>query len=300
MSEPSTRATCAALSQALRDHPTLARAPLTLLGSGTDHLAFAVGDHIIRVPRTPDAAHRGLAERRLTAQLAARLPLPVPVVDLVGAAAPGLPHGFAGHPRVPGSPALGRPLPPARRRPLAAALGGFLRRLHATPRALARAAGVPPDDDPGRDEWAAQALADLRSARDDRHISAAAARAIERLLERRPVAPGRRCLVHGDFAAEHVLLAADGAASGVIDWSDAMLGDPALDLAGLVHWGGPAMLAEALPAYGPCPAATRARARWFATCRALADLTFGRETARPEYLRAGLDALAHAGFAAIP
>ena len=43
--------------------------------------------------------------------------------------------------------------------------------------------------------------------------------------------------------------------------------------------------------YGAIDDATTARARWFATCRALADLVFAEQTARPEYLAAGLRAL---------
>src|SRR6266516_4075717 len=42
-------------------------------------------------------------------------------------------------------------------------------------------------------------------------------------------------LVHGDLGSEHVLCAADGSVTGVIDWSDARIGDPALDYAWPLH-----------------------------------------------------------------
>ncbi len=42
-------------------------------------------------------------------------------------------------------------------------------------------------------------------------------------------------LVHGDFGSNNVLVA-DGRISAVLDWSEAMTGDPAYDLANLFFW----------------------------------------------------------------
>jgi hypothetical protein len=64
------------------------------------------------------------------------------------------------------------------------------------------------------------------------------------LLERCALASRRRVLRHGDLGPGHVL-ATDGRVSGVIDWADLALGDPALDLAWPVH-GTPAAFADAL------------------------------------------------------
>jgi aminoglycoside phosphotransferase (APT) family kinase protein len=47
----------------------------------------------------------------------------------------------------------------------------------------------------------------------------------------RDVPPARaRCLVHGDFYARHVLVDDAGVATGIIDWGDLHVGDPANDL----------------------------------------------------------------------
>ena len=80
--------------------------------------------------------------------------------------------------------------------------------------------------------------------------------------------------IHGDFAAEHVSLDGQGRLSGVLDWSDAALGDPARDLAGLIHWGNAALLAAA-------------RVAWYALCRALGDLAFAVGEGPPAYLGSG-------------
>jgi aminoglycoside phosphotransferase (APT) family kinase protein len=74
---------------------------------------------------------------------------------------------------------------------------------------------------------------------------------------------------HNDLGIEHVLVAPDsGAITGVIDWSDAALTDPARDF-GLVHRDlGPAALAAALTNYpAGDTAALRERAAFYAAVR---------------------------------
>lgn len=56
-------------------------------------------------------------------------------------------------------------------------------------------------------------------------------------------------LLHGDLSAEHILVDDDINISGVIDFGDAMIADPALDLAG-VRWAyGERLLAQVLKTY---------------------------------------------------
>ena len=94
-------------------------------------------------------------------------------------------------------------------------------------------------------------------------------------------------LVHADFAPEHLLLT-DAGLSGVIDWGDVALGDPADDLGGVHYAGGDDALAAALAEYvlhRPLPSiATAERARAWSRRRALDDLAYGRAAGRPEYL----------------
>jgi aminoglycoside phosphotransferase (APT) family kinase protein len=94
-------------------------------------------------------------------------------------------------------------------------------------------------------------------------------------------------LAHADLGAEH-LLAADGLLTGVIDWSDAAVTDPALDFARLYRDFGPTFLDEALDAYGRDSPAFRRRITFFARCAALEDLAYGH----PAYTRAATRSLA--------
>ena len=58
-----------------------------------------------------------------------------------------------------------------------------------------------------------------------------------------------KTLIHGDLSAEHILVDEDINISGVIDFGDAMIADPALDLAG-VRWAyGKRLLAQVLKTY---------------------------------------------------
>ena len=285
-----------ALAGILSRFPEVAGLSVTLLGSGTDHHAFdAGGRFVFRVPRSAEAASGGERERRLTSMLAPRLPLAIPLHRFVVGPSERLPFGASGYERLPGEPALRRGAELPRRREVAHVLGVFLRALHDVDVLVAAEAGAPPDDDPTREEWSAQAIEDVARARGDGLIDAAMAAALQGYLRVAPAGAYRPALVHGDLAAEHVLLDAAGSISGVIDWSDAMIGDPALDLAGLFHWGGAEMLSEALETYGGCGAETVARARWFAACRAVADIVFGVDEGKPDYVAAGQHALLHAG-----
>lgn len=62
---------------------------------------------------------------------------------------------------------------------------------------------------------------------------------IERLFEPMTAlldhCPEQRHLVHGDFGSNNVL-ADGGRISGVIDWSDALFGDPLYDIANILFW----------------------------------------------------------------
>jgi aminoglycoside phosphotransferase (APT) family kinase protein len=268
--------------EAVREQfPALAALPVRPLGEGTDFRAFAVGPHVFRFPKSDEAAAALAVEARLTAFVAPRLPLAVPVYRFTGRPSASFSRPFAGYDRLPGRPALGRALDVAA---VGRVVGDFLRRLHA----LDAPPGVPDEDDPALAAWSRDTLADLRPSE----------AAWAPVVAAPPAPAAARCLVHGDFAAEHVLLDDDGAPTGVIDWSDAMVGDPALDLAGLLHWGGEAMLAAALETYGAVDAATRGRARWFALCRAVADIAFGEDEGRPEYVAAGRRALRHVAVVA--
>jgi len=58
---------------------------------------------------------------------------------------------------------------------------------------------------------------------------------IQYMAERAPSLPERHGLIHGDFGSNN-LLVADGAVTGLIDWSEAKAGDPLYDVGNLFFW----------------------------------------------------------------
>ncbi|MFP2924749.1 phosphotransferase [Pyxidicoccus sp. 3LG] len=292
---PSRALTAAEVVEAIRFRfPSLGGLPVEPLGEGTDHRVYEVGGHyVFRFPKEAEAAEGLEVEARLTAWLAPHLPLAVPSYRYVGRPDERFPWSFAGYEKLAGTPAL---LVDPDRLDLVAIgrrMGDFLRNLHGLDVAEAEALGVPRDDDPTLEAWSAEALSELRFALEQGHVDAAIAARWERSFAAPPSSKHvPRRVLHADLAAEHVLLDARGAPTAVIDWSDAMLGDPALDLAGLLHWGGARMLSSSLETYGPVDDTLVERARWFAACRAVADLVFGERQQRREYVVAGQRALA--------
>lgn len=221
----------------------------TIRDDGWDSRATVVdGRWLDRTPRRPDAMLRLLTETRVLPWLAPQLPLGVPGPFVLREAPLVVRHALI----------AGQPLDDASASAAAhgAALGAFLRALHAVDAEAAAAHGAPGA------AVAAHALGDDLTRMRMQVVPllprgrSAAGRA---LLDAVAAPPPAVALVHGDLGPEHVLVR-DGRIAGVIDWSDAHVGDPALDLAWALH-GTPAAFAAALAAaYGPAADALRSRA----------------------------------------
>ncbi|NUT04624.1 MAG: phosphotransferase [Hamadaea sp.] len=239
---------------------------VTPLGSGLDHHAYAVDDDLVaRVAAGPDAA----AEVRRDAAVLAVLPeyalLPVPEVVLARPE-----DGLLVYRRLTGQPLLTR----TGRDAYAATLGAFLGRLHTAPvERLSDIAGV--DDTPPA-AWLDELREIAENLPDDVRRLAAG------FLAGDPPEPSDRLVfTHNDLGAEHILV--DGATvTGVIDWSDCAVADPAADLGRLARDLGTSALDTLMPGLDE---QTRHRAMFYARCTTLEDYAFGLESGRDDYLR---------------
>lgn len=216
---------------------------LTHLGSGWDFDAFLSTDGwVFRFPRRAECGVTLDTERRLHGLLARILPssVAVPAVELEGKPSRAFPYRFGGYRFIRGVAAdtVAASLLPV----TAGAIGKALGAIHGVPESDVRAAGVREMDtnDPGRQRWL-----------DERITAAAALRGIDAVIDRaadwvrdnarRPQAVfrGSLRLIHDDLSPEHLLVDPDtGDLVGILDWSDAILGDPARDFAPLVAWYG--------------------------------------------------------------
>jgi macrolide phosphotransferase len=104
---------------------------------------------------------------------------------------------------------------------------------------------------------------------------------------------GASRLVHNDLWAEHILVdLRSGYVSGIIDWGDAAISDPAIDFAGLYTWYGESWLESVLESYpGTLDSEVISRARYLATCLAIHNITLGQDLGRPQWIKAGQEAL---------
>ena len=122
---------------------------------------------------------------------------------------------------------------------------------------------------------------------DDREHRAAST-AIERVFDDDVAWRFASCLTHGDLGPEHVLVTDGGDLSGVIDWEEVGVGDPAIDFASWLH-AMPEIGERALAAYGGSPdTGFTLRARLAFVLMPLHELEHGLETGRAGFVRSGL------------
>lgn len=114
---------------------------------------------------------------------------------------------------------------------LAREVGAALTALHAVPVEEARALGVP-DIDLGEELYRPMVEACLP------HLGPRGREWLERrfgeFIEGGGMREAPRVLVHGDLSCGHVLATPKGDLAGIIDWGDALIADPAYDLAALL------------------------------------------------------------------
>ncbi|HXJ27355.1 MAG TPA: phosphotransferase, partial [Streptosporangiaceae bacterium] len=129
-----------------RQFPQLRGAPVKLLSTGWDMTVFRAGDDwLFRFPRR-EMVLAGL-QREITVlpALAPRLPLAIPVPELIGAPTAEFGWPFWGARMIPGTELAEAGLPDGTRAAAAAGAGAFLRALHAIPAGDPLCAGLPTD-----------------------------------------------------------------------------------------------------------------------------------------------------------
>ncbi|HEX8692238.1 MAG TPA: aminoglycoside phosphotransferase family protein [Longimicrobium sp.] len=243
------------LSERLRAHvPGIGDARLERVGEGDFCVAYAAGERwIVRVAKHGEAARALGREACVLPVIAHRLPLPVPrprhFADPGGLA-------FSVHERVPGVELTRRAweaLPAAERERAAAEVAGFLAALHSADPAAGEACGLERLDAAWlcdvRDRARARLHALLPAGAAARVEAAFAAHLADPRESERPLV-----LLHRDVAPGHVLYdPASGRVTGVIDFGDIALGDPARDFIFFYEDFGTALLSLVLDRYGREP-----------------------------------------------
>lgn len=259
------------------------------LGEGLDNTAFEVdGELVVRKSKEVDPILRAEAIRREAGLLTAvsgisTLPVPEPVFADPDA-------GAIAYRRLPGRPLMDHPV--AEPALLAPDLGSFLGRLHGA--SLEKLEGLVGPDPFPMAAWLENAEKDYRGSSE--RLPAGARQQIEGFLGHPPPAePRALAFCHNDLGAEHVLVdVTANAVTGIIDWTDAAVTDPARDLALVYRDLGPEVCKLALAHYeGSFDDADRERAVFYARCKLIEDLAHGLGTpGARRYAEAGLSHLA--------
>jgi len=245
--------------------PELDVRDLRPLGGGQENVTYeANGELVVRVAREPDPeTSRREAEILEAVRAVTEIAVPEPIVAEAEA-------GLMVYRRLPGAPLAGLAQPRRVGRGAVEALLGFMRDI--------REVGTTHVDVQAPDEWLDDARALYESVAD--HVPATHRGAIEAFLTETPPPPNPPVFCHNDLGTEHVLVDPDTReVTGVIDWTDAAMADPAYDL-GLLY-------RDLGPQVAPSEAAV-----FYARCAVLEDLKYGVDEGREMYQNNALAALA--------
>jgi aminoglycoside phosphotransferase (APT) family kinase protein len=227
---------------------------------------------VLRVPRRPDVSAKLSEEKRILEFVAPRLSVAVPSWQVCS-------EQLVAYRRLPGEPGLtldadGQPewhFDPSSPE-FAAALGRLIAELHALDGEAAAKAGVP---SMSASEVRAQWRSHLEAVRAEFTIAPRLAARWEAWLEDDALWPQSTVFTHGELYAAHVLLDTPACIVGVLDWTTAKVGDPAIDFT-YQHMMGPDAFGATVHAYRAAGGAAHPRlAERCAELAAAAPLVYG-------------------------
>lgn len=233
-----------------RHLPGAAQASLEPFGAGDFALAFKQRDQVIRVARHPEAADALQRESCVLAKIAMRLPLPVPRPTYYA-----IPHcpPFTVHDEIIGEPLTREEwenMPATKRDKAASDLAAFMKALHSLPVELGLTCGLKKLD-------FTELAGDLRGKTTgtihdllDQQNQARLAETLESWSLDSSSEHQPPVLLHCDMGPGHVLYQPhSGLLTGVIDFGDLAIGDPARDFIYIYEDFGPMILEEVLARY---------------------------------------------------
>lgn len=220
--------------------PGLAAGQARLVTAGWDHDIVVLGERLVfRFPKRPGYDARFRAEVKLLRHLGPRLPVSAPLYIYMADD-----ESFGGYELLPGvemTAEVFARFDVAQREHVARQLGEFLSVVHAVPVETARSLGI--DEEAGGRWMSPRDAEETLPALKERvfpKLSREETDWIEHQFARYAALSFDLdlALLHSDLQEEHILADPDrGAVTGVIDFGDAELSDPAFDFAGLWAYG---------------------------------------------------------------
>jgi aminoglycoside 2''-phosphotransferase len=210
--------------------------------SGWDSFVLEInGELIFRFPMREDVVQRLKQERRLLPILEGVLSTPIPHFDYIGRGDTEYPYMFVGYCKIIGTPLSAESITPAQLSDLVPALATFLTGLHSFPHEQALRVGFA---EHSPEQWRQRWRQDYQDRYTDLQLRVfplldEEMRTKTRYLWEDFLNDGdlfafRPVLAHCDLGCEHIFCDPERSIlTGVIDWGDANIGDPAIDFVGL-------------------------------------------------------------------
>ncbi|WP_306321657.1 MULTISPECIES: aminoglycoside phosphotransferase family protein [unclassified Streptomyces] len=228
-----------------------------------------VGDkYVLRLAHDKAASTRRRRELRLRELVRPHVSVAVPTGVATGEWAPGL--AYALDTRLPGASAQEREVTAAGEEDLA----GLLAALRAVPVARAAQFGVPKVAPRSLERLRQQAGPAAQKLDDKGEFDAERLRQLTAQAVAQLGPQGEPVLVHHGLSGEHLIVTPDGHVAGALGWGDALIGDPAEDIACLAAAVGAraAVRSATLAGYGPRACL---RGLWLGRCDAVVRLAEG-------------------------
>lgn len=271
-------------------YPDLAVWSVRLATNGQNHTVLIVNESVVfRFPRYTAGVAAMRAETALLRAIRDRVPLAIPYPTYGDDGDVPADRAFVGYALLPGTPlwrSAFAALPGNTQRAVAGQLAAFLHTLHTIPVAVLPARLLVADR---RDGWAAM----YQRVRDQLfpYMRPDARDAVRHHFATFLDTPGhfawRPALRHGDFGPSNILYdPAESVVTGILDFSEAALGDPAVDIAALAGYG--TTFREAFTDAYPEARAWEVRMNFYAGTFTLQEALSGAEHNDPEAFRHGI------------
>ncbi len=267
------------------------------VSQGWDSVTLEINDeYIFRFPKRPDVEPQYAMEALLLAELVTRLPIAVPSFQFVWTGGAEYSMRFVGYRKLAGVPLACDRHTPVQLAQLAKQLAAFLSELHRFPVDLATQQLVPGGEPAQWRQYYQQFYERVREQVFpllDAPMRAKTALLWEEFVNSEAHFRFTPTLIHHDLNSEHILCDPVGATiSGIIDWGDAAIGDPAIDFVGLLHDCGADFTEQVLDGYrGTVDATFGQRMRFYDHAIPFHEILFGITIEDEEQIRQGVEAL---------
>ena len=277
--------------------PQLPITSIEYLAEGWDNRIYQInGDTLFRFPKWPEVERSLQMEIRLLPELKKRVSLQIPDFEYICQGASNVPDSFAGYRKIPGEQLTHERLEKADGQKVSRELSNFISVMHIFPIGLAAELGVPHlspsqwrDEETNLLDEIRQQVFPLLKRAEQEWID----QIFSEYLGRDDNFSFLPVLLHSDLNHEHILFDDEaGSITGIIDFADATVGDPAIDFAGLLYDYGLEFTQQVLTSYQPTKDPTvLSRAAFYGKIFPLHEILFGIRIGDEAHLSSGLELL---------